>query len=125
MPMLQSPIDAEAGAAATGGRVADGRGDARLSASRIPRAARAAERSPRGTSCASWRRPIAPQRPVVLAPSCAVRAFTPPTSPTGASSRDAGAFGALAPAKRGRRRRLNRDPLAAKNWLWLSTTMPV
>ena len=100
MPMLQTAIDAEAGAATNGGRrptvVA-----APASASPEFLIVRAGEPSPRRTSSASWPIPIVRLRPEGSAPSCVARVFTRRPSPTGARQRDAGAFGALVPAKRG------------------------
>ena len=45
---------------------------------------RAAGRSPRRTSCASWPRPIAPLKPEASPPSCVARGSTPRPSPSGA-----------------------------------------
>ena len=84
MPMQQTP-DGEAGAAASGGRrptVVT----APASPSPDYRTVRAAGRSLRRTSYASWRRPIAPRRPVVSARSYVARDFTHRLSLTGDGS---------------------------------------
>ena len=65
------------------------------------------------TSGASWPRPIAPSRPVALAPFCAAKAFTLPPSATGAANATPAPMGALTPARRGPKA-LEANPLTAK-----------
>jgi hypothetical protein len=62
-----------------------------------------AGRSLRLPSCASWRRPTAPRIPAGSPPSCGAKAFTRPTLTDWRRQRDAGAFAALKPQRRGPR----------------------
>jgi transposase len=98
-------IDAVSGDGASGGRrptvvPAPDAADAELSA-RLP-----AGRSPPATSCASWPTSTGPRWPAGSARSCVARASTPQRLYSSTLSdwrrqRDAGAFGALTPARRG------------------------
>ena len=69
--------------------------------------------SPPSTSCALWRKPMPPPRPVRSAPCCDARGCTPRIWSGGGGERQVGILKALTPRKRGPKSK--RHPLVEEN----------